>query len=492
MSRAGGRPRGKKRELQRAESKDEAKSPYGLKKVYQRDKRDSESESLYLATNNTTGEQALYSALHNAHSNPDEDGIVLEDKPDEVSAGEWRMMRYASGMTSIVKPLKKISPPFIAGSPTARYAESHRLSEHSTTLPSAIALKCYTAPGDLSRLVAFDEAKLAASIEQRRGKFAIALRNNDKPFYASEWIEGKELYDVFTDDSIERPTTVQFLLLFQQYMQEVTEIQNITGKPLVDLKPSNIIAEIKNKEIVALHPIDYANQTPGKVYTICYLSELDRNAIAADPRKRYHPSFASDYRTLATVFAVSCLHLTGKHLSYKDIGSKRQNIYRGTTGKEPGLLWGPADEFRPVIHDIFEQLSDGINPFESPSIQFRQIQLQHDIEQVTAYLQKAIDQLPPISTVASPITNSLKALRTDLMRKLEEMTQLSTWFMSEFNSELDKAGQLRILRIAGDSLSEIAREIAVLSPSFKATLKVKCFTTERHPPLTAAGAPALA
>ncbi|MDF1759739.1 MAG: hypothetical protein P1U40_04295 [Coxiellaceae bacterium] len=475
-----------------AETTNEVKPPYSLLKIYQRDKSDSGSESLYLATNNITDEQALYSALHNAHSNPDDDGVVHETKPDETSEKKWREMRYMHGFTSVVKPLKKLSPPFAADSPAARYAESHRLTEHGTTLPNAIALKCYTAPRNLSKLVAFDEAKLAASIEQRRGKFSVAFNNNDKPFYASVWIEGKELFDVFDDKLIEKPTTAQFLLLFQRYMQEVAEIQKITGKPVVDLKPSNIIAEIKNNKIMALHPIDYANTTPGSVYTVGYLSELDRKAIADDPKGKYHPSFASDFRTLATVFAVSCNRLTEKHLGFDNIGEKRQDQYRGTTGKEPGHLWGPADEFRPVVHDIFIQFSNGLNPFESPSIQFRHIQLQHDIEQVTAYLHKAIDQLPPIQAVTSPLTASLKTLHTDLMHKLEEMTQLTTWFMSEFNPELDEAGQARILRIAGDSLREIAKEIAALSPGFKATLKEKCFTTERHPPLAAAGAPVLA
>lgn len=462
-----------------ATSREDTPAPYSLVKIHERKKSGTEVESLYLATNELTGERALYSALHNTQSKPDNIGEVrYKEKPGSMSQINWRKQRYASGVTSIVKPLTKLSIPHPDGSIAAIFAESLELTEENSTLPNAIALKCYTAPGDTSKLVNFDDAKYAASIEQQRGNFAVALMNNDKPFYASEWIDGKELFDVLVSPTGVRPTPTapQLLLLFQRYIKEVTDIHEITGLPLVDLKPANILAKMAHNEIRGLHPIDYACRKPGSAFTRSYLSTTDIDAIQSHPMKKYKPSFASDFRSLSIVFAASVSKLMpGKYLGFDQVRTRGISHYKGTYTNKVGGRWGPKDEFQLAVQGIFTTLAEGENPFKAPGDDLLKVQLQNDLDMIKGYLQATLDRFPPKPKVSTPLTKCLEFFHATFAKYMALADRISTSLNREDDLCSVKAELVELSRKVATS-----REVATRFPDIESLIKQNCFYAEDY------------
>ncbi|MDF1796131.1 MAG: serine/threonine-protein kinase [Coxiellaceae bacterium] len=447
---------------------DDLHSPYSLTKVYERTQGDAGLESLYVASNHKTGERALYSALHNPKMRRDDDGHLFPVKPTYFSTIDWRKARYDSGATSVVKPLTKCLPPFESGSLISDFAASFKLTADSSTLPNKIALKCYT--GFTYTTKEHDEARYAESLEHKRGKFATSFTNNNKIFYASEWIKGKSLFDAILDQTLEKVTIQRYLLLFQRYMSEVAEIHRLTDAPLVDIKPENIMAEIENGRIMALHPIDYASVTPGELYTLGYLSRTDITAIYSSSDTKFHPSMASDFRSLSIVFAVGCCNFTRGYLAYIDIGQSA-TIYQGTYGSNSRTVYGPYDQFQPVVHDIFKQLTDGRNPFTAPSYSFIKIQLQNDIDVAIGHLTKAIDSMPNL-TVATD--NPL------ILRQRSKYVKLSIYMGEAHSIQSALSNPDADLTQSKHDIHGLINKLIELSPGIKSKITDSCFYADEY------------
>ncbi len=351
---------------------------FSFEKVFNRTAGD--NPSLYLGTNHQTGEKALYVMEHTTKSLPDAAGITLPKKPNTMDKLEWRKKRHPSGNTAVIKHAHKIMPPLRDGSTAERF--KHLLTDSSTSLPTDVALKCYD-PKPPKTTGRFEKnAHNGETFLASKGEFACVFRHNRKLFFAMEWIEGSELFDVLIDASRPKLTAPELLLLFKGYFAQIDLMHKTTGLPFNDLKPENIMAQPKTGKPRKLNPVD-VDSIGSSMVTESYLSIEDYRYLLK--HGEINASFACDYRTLANVFAVACYWLTSKYLSYDAFKIREQDRYiaKATTEEEDGIADSRAileDRYhRRIVHQTFARLKAGENPFTEPTAEFEMYQIRRDI-----------------------------------------------------------------------------------------------------------------
>ncbi|MDF1797241.1 MAG: hypothetical protein P1U63_11965 [Coxiellaceae bacterium] len=425
---------------------------FELNKVHRRSQQPENGPSLFVARNKVTGEKSLYRApiaraiLIN--------GVLHHKRPATYSLKKWHEMRFASGSAGAVKQLTKLSPPFSDTFTTAQAAHAG-ITPAATSLPTAIALKCYH---ERSEAQSWGATK-ATYVFNSQGKFAYTFERNDKLYFANEWIDGEDLAIALLKPSTKKLTGTELLHLFKGYINRIVYAHKAINRPIGDLKPGNIIAIQHNKKIHALMPVDIDSDNPS-TYTPAFSSPVDLEAIKL---KKYECSFASDFRSIAIIFAICCKTLTGDYLDYK---ACEDGTYHCETVTKTGAGAADKDICRTAINFVFETLQEGKNPFAKPHNILTEAQLHHDILHALHHTNAQLKSRPTPLHPCSPISSSDTRTRRVLLNSHQSLEQLKIWMQTKLSDPSTKTKQRHhILNITTHALTLIKRQITAVAPS---------------------------
>lgn len=335
-----------------------------LTKSHRRSKLISGDVSCYTLQKAESEPSTTYRSIH--RTTPYESG----------SADLSRAGRYLSGGCGIIKPLSPVAPV-------------------ADDAPAKIALKCLNPPDDdrdgTKLLQQYHNTQKACETMTAWGFYAECFIRNGKVFMAMDWIGYEDLFDYLKPRAYVEPH-ILILALFQA-LERISVFHRLHNKGIADIKPENFRVVARSDGYIDLVPIDLdgAFQSP-PIMTPVYIHPKDRSACFESYR-RHDKSFEFtpdvDFRSMAILFAlmIAMKAAPGKAslvLNEKPVRIDGQSLFLYNPEKYTNPIYNVAET--PIIHELYDSLSEGKNPFSDPSPNLMHYMFEHDL----ARLQNAI------------------------------------------------------------------------------------------------------
>ncbi|MDF1655063.1 MAG: hypothetical protein P1U34_08125 [Coxiellaceae bacterium] len=441
----------------------------GLRKLEHDDPSIADRTSWYRVRNKKTGESALYRVEHGT-------------KIKFPAKSPGRCKRYPGGATAIVKQGQKVTLSELAEyKETAGIPKSTLSSGDASSLPEKLAVKCYSTTDPKKGYLA--AAEQASSYYTKSGQFASVMRHHAKIFFAASWIDGIELMDLLltiqeSGDRTAVMSGVELLVVYKRLINAVVNYHRATGRAVIDIKPANMIAVLADNTKPAgpgNKPIKFAlidlDNPLNMNCSPMWLSKDDRqiaHAVHSDIRGRMRFPLETDFRSLATILAVSCSHLVNAHFTYAEKSDSLARIPNFKTFLQ-GVKWYSSKPTKEAVamHDCFDILSNGVNPFVAPSDVLLKVQSEHDVVILREQLDSRIAHLQAASTPHS-------LLFTDVQKG--QLAKLGIYRARIEGLPHYKTNAAEHMR----ELTEIAVALVDVAPDVADTLAQQCFYADEY------------
>ncbi|MDF1654591.1 MAG: serine/threonine-protein kinase [Coxiellaceae bacterium] len=420
---------------------------FTIRKVERRSQNRSLNHSTYAVTNTKTGEVNHYRAQHATSATIYERTFLA--KPCTMSDRKWRRSRYNGGSYSTVKKLTKLT------------LGEEAKGGSGTTMPDTIALKCYTKT-DYTQVIGSEQVTRVYNAE---GEFAASFTHNKKFFFASKWIDGLNLAEVFNYFGTQMLDDKEFLRLFIRLTMKIDKLHRLLGRPIGDIKPENMMVTMTNGKITDITPIDLDNNNE-TVSTSVYMSADD---YAKKVAKKYKRSISSDFYGIAVTMAICCERLTvTPRLDCKITRMPSTGLERYECGIKSIPLsdkWAAADIVvtAKAIQEAFASLKAGENPFTHPTISISHLQLDHDIDLALTHLKREIGA--PAASGGATIFPGQQGKRLRVQRYYTTLNQLQDWMKSKLiRCKKSTRRAHAVLQIAQETFFTILPDVAAIFP----------------------------
>ncbi|MDF1796846.1 MAG: hypothetical protein P1U63_09945 [Coxiellaceae bacterium] len=307
------------------------------------------------------------------------------------------------------------------------------------SLPKKLAIKIFDIGGDLSPDEQKASAQAAVALYTELDQFATWFESNGKIYLAMEWYGDHDLFVEINRQLHKKLTAEQLILNFQKLLHKVDKLHKLTGKPINDIKPENMIPIFDDADqLVDIAIIDIESNQLSKTgpWTPQYQFEEDIAQTLNTGRTLMQPTIATDCHALATTLAmlsnyktdsqelctnpyVTRFHYPGSKTGYLDI----THIVSTARGYR---LDGKKNAASYAIAAIFNTLASGKLPVgvENTPQEVHVFYLQHDCKKLFAYFrqqyrsQRAANPALFSTTTESPDFTALKEKINHLIQQL--------------------------------------------------------------------------
>ncbi len=403
-------------------------------------------QSGYFLTDKRTGKTACYLAQHVTidESSPVISDIRSRNIPDAAKKLLIRHHRYPNGSFSDVKKLTRVK--YGADYDTDRF-------------PAEIALKCYSITGVDTKL---EEETIRAShacsqMYTATGEFSVAfessrenedgdaIKGSEKYFLMMPYYgRGKDMFSYLHDPGLlKKPiTSEQLVESFSKLLHKVALMHVHLGKPIVDVKPENMIPVFDEEgNLIDIHLVDMDGAFYESIAsTACYMNSDDYDDFIVKAKPRSKIPLDVDYRSLGVVLSLLCSDLIVDRFM-------RRSTERRKTPLEDYLLYTftPMDvELSAAQRELLTMIKQ-LNSGKRPAVTHTRMQLLHNLDIIISAGMKQADTIQSLlEKLLTTPADTASSLSLECNSQVIKLQQFSTAFQ-----------QIRAFRDSiGDEVSE--------------------------------------
>ncbi|MDF1759237.1 MAG: hypothetical protein P1U40_01740 [Coxiellaceae bacterium] len=196
---------------------------------------------------------------------------------------------------------------YVGGFSIVKPAELLSTVEGDNKIPKKLAVKIYDTHSKLSSREQELSAKAAVRCYNALDQFATWFKGNGKVYLIMEWHGDKDLFDTATEEGGKVFSTEEVIIAFQKLLHKIDTLHKLTGKPVGDIKPENMIAiyDVTGKLTdIAIVDVESNQIAAAGPWTPQYQFKSEIAATLTSGSLNMRHTIETDCHALATVLAI--------------------------------------------------------------------------------------------------------------------------------------------------------------------------------------------